>query len=175
MKAEKVSAPRLMIYRLLVDGLGPGAGMSASSVHKTLTARGMTISRAGVYQHVNALKKSGYIREIRGTKSPVLYERGRNAPVLDDPVAATCQPLDNSSNGGGSDCTKIVVKGIKIPLTPLKPRPTSPPQRRTSTGVTSSLSSRSESYTSRSASATPTPVRSPSAWYGTPSHDSSEA
>ena len=115
MKAEKVSAPRLMIYRLLVDGLGPGAGMSASSVHKTLTARGMTISRARVYQHVNALKKSGYIREIRGTKSPVLYERGRNAPVLDDLVAATCQPLDNSSNGGGP-IVQNCCKGDKNPI-----------------------------------------------------------
>lgn len=106
MKAEKVSAPRLMIYRLLVDGLGPGAGMSASSVHETLTARGMTISRARVYQHVNALKKSGYIREIRGTRSPALYERGRNAPVLDDLAAATCQPLDNSPLGGVPDVQK---------------------------------------------------------------------
>lgn len=118
MKAEKVSAPRLMIYRLLVDGLGPGTGMSASSVHETLTTKGMTISRTRVYQHVNALKKSGYIREIRGTKSPALYERGRNAPVLDSLAAATCQPLDNSALGGVpnvQNCCKPDNNGLNTP------------------------------------------------------------
>lgn len=101
MKAEKVSAPRLMIYRLLVDGLGQGTGISAPSVHETLIAKGMKISRKRVYEHVNALKQSGYIKQIRGTNSPALYERGKYAAVLDELAKATCHPRDNPPNGGG--------------------------------------------------------------------------
>lgn len=101
MKAERISDTRRRIYRLIVDGLGPGVGMSVPSVIKTLNKNGDGPSRKTVYRHVNELAKAGYIRKIRGTRSPALYERSEKAALLDDLDTPSCHPLVTSLNGGG--------------------------------------------------------------------------
>lgn len=115
MKAARISKPRRAVYDLIVDGLGPGAGLSPPRVQEALAVKGIKMSRQRVYDHVKALEKDGYIRRIRGTKSPALYERGENAAFLDNLAKGICQPLVNPSNGGGP-IVHYCGKGDKTPL-----------------------------------------------------------
>ncbi len=77
---------RLKIYRLLVEGY------ARASIAKILK-----ISPGTVAYHVSQLEKGEYIRRVPGSKSPILYIKGKNAYRLDRKIK---QILGNEDRGG---------------------------------------------------------------------------
>lgn len=66
----------IKIYRLLVEGHS-----------KVRVARFLKISASKVQYHVNKLEKDGFIQRIKGTKSPITYDKARNSYKMDQHIA----------------------------------------------------------------------------------------
>ena len=73
-----ISPIRLAVYRLLVDGRGPGAGYTIPEVAKELNK-----SCTAIENHVRFLESETYISKIVGTKRPAFYRRGIKSNLLD--------------------------------------------------------------------------------------------
>ena len=66
-----LSSTRLKVYKYLVDGLAPNAGMTIPN-----TAKELGLTRQGVDRQAKELEAEGAIMRIPGANSPVLYKRG---------------------------------------------------------------------------------------------------
>lgn len=98
MTQVRISAPRLRVYTMLVDGGKDGRPLCPASIIKELGKGHSTI-----YDHVAALEREKYIRPIRGTSSPTLYERGDNSPILDELLKARDSGVSGVPPDGGRD------------------------------------------------------------------------
>lgn len=94
----RISPTRIKVYRLLVDGGEDRRPLCPSSIADVLH-RG----RSTVYDHVEALRLAGYVRPIRGTSNPALYERGANAALLDEILKARVSGVSGAVSGVPSD------------------------------------------------------------------------
>ncbi len=65
-----VSSTRLKVYKYLVDGLAPNAGLTTAS-----TAKEIGISRQAVDKQAKQLEAEGAIIRIPGANSPVLLQK----------------------------------------------------------------------------------------------------
>ena len=78
---------RLKIYRFLVEGYA-----------RSHIAKLLKISPGTVAYHVEQLEKEEYIRRVPGSKSPILYTKGKNAYKLDRKIK---QILGGEEDRGG--------------------------------------------------------------------------
>jgi hypothetical protein len=73
-----ISPIRLAVYRLLVDGRGPGSGNIIPEIAITLKK-----STTCIENHVRFLESESYVSKILGTKRPAFYKRGIKSNLLD--------------------------------------------------------------------------------------------
>jgi DNA-binding Lrp family transcriptional regulator len=91
----KISRTRLGVYRYLVDGKGPGTGITIEEI-----AGKLKISNEAVRKHVKFLESNSYILKIPGTIRPVFYKRGPKSNLLDKAlIGFESNPQSNFDSG----------------------------------------------------------------------------